>query len=301
MAAGAATALVPGYVRRAAAASGPTVAELRGGLLQIAGVGGNVLLFRGTDGVAMVDSGAPEHADTLAALVDERLGGASVDYLLNTHWHLEHTGGNDRFGAAGATIVAHENTRLWMSTEFYDEWHDRRYPARAPEAVPTRTFYASDPQPIEIALGDERIEYGYLREAHTDGDIYVRFVERNVIAAGGAVTVGRYPVPDPATGGWIGGTAASVAKLLEIADDDTLIVPDVGPPQRRAHLEAELEMLEAIRNRMEERMHKGRSAADMLAEGITADFDARWGNNAEEFLSKAYDSLWWGGRIRGTI
>lgn len=285
----------------ARAASTLEAHELRPGLTRIAGAGGNVLLYRSAGGIALVDSGDAAASEALAALVAERTGGAPVDLLLNTHWHLEHTGGNERFGAAGATIAAHENTRLWMSTEFYVDWQDRTYPARPAAARPTKTFYSSDAQPITVTLGNEQIEYGHLREAHTDGDVYVRFVERNVIAAGGAVSVRRYPVPDYVTGGWIGGLANATRKLLELADRDTLIVPDEGPPQTRADLEAQLEMLTTVRGRMEEQMRIGRSAADMLADGITAEFDERWGNDPELFIVNCYEGLWWGGRLSGAI
>ncbi|HEY8518958.1 MAG TPA: MBL fold metallo-hydrolase [Gammaproteobacteria bacterium] len=281
--------------------TGLAFTELRPGLWQVSGAGGNVLLLRTPDGIAMVDSGAPEHTAALRAAMKERLGDAPVALLFNTHWHLDHAGGNDPFGAAGTTIVAHMNTRLWMSTEFYVDWEDKTYPPRSPEALPTRTFYSSDPQPIELELGGEPIEYGHLDGAHTDGDIYVFFRRLNVIAAGGAVAVGRYPVPDTATGGWIGGTAASTAKLLALADDDTLVVPGHGPAQRRPHLEAQHEMLTTVQRRMEEGMRKGLSAEDMVAEGLTAEFDAKWGNNRDRFVSNVYDGLWWGGRLSGAI
>ncbi|HEX6999605.1 MAG TPA: MBL fold metallo-hydrolase [Gammaproteobacteria bacterium] len=281
--------------------AGVELAELRGGLWQASGAGGNVVVLGTPDGIAMVDSGAPGRTAALRAAMEQRLGDAPVALLFNTHWHLDHTGGNDPFGAAGTTIVAHMNTRLWMSTEFYVDWEDETYPPRAPEALPTKTFYSSDPQPIEVELGGEPIEYGHLDGAHTDGDIYVFFRRLNVIAAGGAVTVGRYPVPDTATGGWIGGLAAATAKLLELADDETLIVPARGPAQRRPHLEAQHTMLTTIQRRMEEGMRKGLSAEDMVADGLTAEFDGEWGNNRDRFVSNVYDGLWWGGRLSGAI
>ena len=147
----------------------------------------NVLLLATPAGGVLVDSGAPEQGAALAKLVAEQLAGAPLAAIFNTHWHLDHTGGNDVFGKTGTKIVAHENTRLWMSTEYYVDWQDTTYEPRSAEALPTDTFFASDPQPRSIDLGGERIEYGHLREAHTDGDIYVLFRERNVLAAGGAV------------------------------------------------------------------------------------------------------------------
>ena len=274
---------------------------LRGGLVRIDGAGGNIVALETSEGVVLVDSGAAEHADTLARLVADMLD-RPVELLFNTHWHLAHTGGNDLFGEAGATIVAHENTRLWMTTEFYVDWEDRTYPRRRSEAWPTRTFRSSDPQPIEIELGGRKMNYAHLKEAHTDGDIYVHFPELNVVVAGGAVSVGQYPVIDYITGGWIGGTIDATACLLELCDRETLIVPQSGPAQRRAHLEAQREMLTAIRERIEEMAVQGMSPAEMFDAGITRDFDAAWGGDARGFLRNAYESMWWtGGRMRGIV
>jgi glyoxylase-like metal-dependent hydrolase (beta-lactamase superfamily II) len=278
-----------------------TATSLREGISLIRGAGGNVVLLQDGGTAAMVDSGAPENMRMLAALIDERTGDATVDVLFNTHWHLSHTGGNEHYSEAGATIVAHENTRLWMSTEHYVEWEDRTYPPRSAAALPTDTFYSSDPQPIELRLGDEQIDYGYLREAHTDGDIYVLFRRRNVLVAGGAVTTGAYPVLDFATGGWVGGLVKATERLLDLADDETLIVPAVGPACARSHLVAQHDMLTTVRGRVEDLMRRGRSAEEMLAAGVTDEFDGAWGNNRERFISNMYDGLWWQGRLDGSL
>jgi glyoxylase-like metal-dependent hydrolase (beta-lactamase superfamily II) len=275
--------------------------RLRDGLELIGGAGGNVVLLKTPNAAAVVDSGAPQHASALAAFVRSRLGGVPLGALLNTHWHPAATGGNDAFGAAGTRIVAHENTRLWMATEYYVDWEDTTYEPRAVAALPTSTFYATDPQPIALQVGDERIEYGHLKEAHTDGDIYVYFRERNVLVAGGAVAAGAYPVIDYATGGWIGGLVDANTKLLGIANADTLIVPHDGPAQPRDHLEAQLDMLKTVRGRIENLMRKGKSIAEMLAADVTAGFDARWTSNRERFVANIYNGLWWAGRLSDSL
>jgi glyoxylase-like metal-dependent hydrolase (beta-lactamase superfamily II) len=285
----------------AAQAGGSALDSLREGISLIRGAGGNVVLMHDAGSAAMVDSGAPEHAQAVMAFVAERAGRPSVDVLFNTHWHLAHTGGNDIHGALGTTIIAHENTRLWMSTEYYVDWEDLTYPARMAAALPTQTFYASDPQPLELHIGAEDIEYGHLREAHTDGDIYVFFRNRNVLVAGGAMAVGAYPVLDYTTGGWIGGLVSATKQLLALADEETLVVPAAGPAQSRRHLVAQLEMLETVRGRIEGLMRRGRSAEEMLAEGVTDEFDAAWGDNRERFVSNIYDGLWWQGRLDGSL
>jgi glyoxylase-like metal-dependent hydrolase (beta-lactamase superfamily II) len=267
--------------------------ELRDGLVQVTGAGGNVVLLAKPDGLLMVDSGSAERAPQLKRLVAERFAAAPVGVLFNTHWHLEHTGGNEVFADAGTTVVAHENTRLWMSTKFYVDWQDRRYAPRPPGAQPNKTFFSSDPQPLDVSFGGERVVYGHLVEAHTDGDIYVSFPERNVIVAGGAVTARTYPVLDYITGGWIGGLMDATQALIKMADANTLIVPDSGPPQRRADLEAQHEMLAAVRTRVEAMALKGQGMDEMILAGLTKEFDARFGQPPDLFIENVYQGLWW--------
>jgi glyoxylase-like metal-dependent hydrolase (beta-lactamase superfamily II) len=292
-----------GFADRAAAQPSVPLRKipLRDGLSVIETAQANLLLLRTAAGSVLVDSGAPEQAAALSLAVAEELGGAPLAALFNTHWHLDHTGANDVFGKAGTKIIAHENTRLWMSTEYYVDWQDTTYEPRAAAALPNHTFYSSDPQPLVLDLGGERIEYGHLREAHTDGDIYVRFRERNVIAAGGASGGGSYPIIDYATGGWIGGLIDANKKLLDLADDETLIVGHAGTVQTRAQLTDQHEMLRAMRERVEGLMRKGKSAEEMIASGVTADFDGRYGTDGALFTRNAYEGLWWAGRLTNSL
>jgi cyclase len=273
---------------------------LRGGLTLITGAGGNVVLLATPEGAVQVDSGTGARAQDLAKLVAEQLGSSPARTLFNTHWHLDHTGGNEAVAPSGTPIVAHENTRLWMSTKFYVEWEDRYYQRRPKAAWPNKTFFSSDPQPLAVEVGKARVEYAHLPEAHTDGDIYVRFPEQNVIVAGGTVTAGRYPVLDYITGGWIGGLADATKKLIALCDADTLVVPDVGPVQRRADLEAQKDMLETVRQRIEAIALQGRGVQDMIAERVTKEFDARYAGDSKLFISNAYEGLWWS-RLRGIV
>jgi glyoxylase-like metal-dependent hydrolase (beta-lactamase superfamily II) len=198
------------------------------------------------------------------------------------------------------SVIAHENTRLWMSTKFFVDWENKRYMPRAREALPNKTFLNSDPQPQELAFGKDKVVYAQLMQAHTDGDIYVAFPQHNVIVAGGTVTASSYPVLDYITGGWIGGMVESTQKLIEMSDAHTLIIPDFGPPQRRTDLEAQLKMLETVRERIEAIALQGRGVDDMIAEEITKEFDARYGSDSALFISNAYEGMWWN-RIRGIV
>ena len=292
-----------GWLRATAAQSAAPLTDvpLRDGLSVITGANSNVVLLRAAGAAALVDSGPPEHAAELAKLVQGKLGGLPVEALFNTHWHPTHTGGNEMLRGADTTIVAHELTRLWMSTEYYVDWEDRTYTPRAAAALPTKTFYATDPQPLSLHIGDEQIEYGHLPEAHTDGDVYVLFKQRNVLVTGGVVTFGAYPVLDYTTGGWIGGLVEGTKKLLDISNADTLIVPQHGPAQPRAHLTAQLTMLTVVRERIENLMRKGRSIEEMLAAGVTDEFDADWGSNRARFVANIYNGLWWAGRLSDSL
>ncbi len=301
--AAAASAVGGGLLRTAFAQSGAALHEidLRDGVSLVNGGGSNVVVLRTAGSAAVIDSGPREHGEELAKLVRGRLGFLAVELLFNTHWHPLHTGGNEALRSGETDIVAHQLTKLWMSTEYYVDWEDKTYEPRDTAALPTRTFYATDPQPIVIEIGDEEIEYGHLPEAHTDGDIYVRLRNRNVLATGGAMTVGEYPVIDYSTGGWIGGLVDATRKLLTLADADTLIVPANGPVQSRAHLQAQLEMLTVVRERIENLMRKGRSIEEMLAAGVTDEFDAKWGANRARFVANIYNGLWWAGRLSDSL
>ena len=169
------------------------------------------------DGVLLVDGGAPEHSPAVLAAVRELTGKSQVHTLFNTHWHWDQTGSNAALGAAGTRIIAHENTRLWLGTDVDSKWENRSYGRLPAKARPSKTFYTTG----QLDFGGEQIEYGYLFQAHTDGDIYVHFRKANVLVAGDVLSVGRYPVIDYITGGWIGGMATAAQQLAARCDDKT--------------------------------------------------------------------------------
>jgi cyclase len=265
----------------------------------ITGAGTNVVVFQTPEGLALVDSGTPAQAEALLEFIDESFDRAPIRVLFTTHWHTDHTGANELIGKRGATIVAHENTRLWMGTEYYVEWEKKTYTPSPAAALPTETFYSSDPQPRTYELGGYTIEYGHLPEAHTDGDIYVRFVDDDVIAVGDVLAVDAFPLLDYSTGGWLGGCQAATEHLLELAGPGTSIIAGLGPPQKRGALEAQKKMLDEIAERFRIGMNQGKSADEMLAEGITEGYESL--PDPERFVHNAYNGLWWGGRVRGPI
>ena len=256
-------------------------------LLLISGAGGNVVVAHGAGGVVMVNGGAAERSGEILALVAERTGSTAVTTLVNTDWHPDHTGCNEILGRRGTRIVAHEHTKQYMAADVVVEWQDRTYPARPAAALPTQTFYTAG----ELAAAGESARYGPLGQAHTDGDAYVFFPQSNVLVAGDVLTVGAYPIADYTTGGWLGGLATATKTLLDLTNAETRIVPGSGPLQTRADLQAQHEMLVAMRDRLGKMMRQGMGADDMLAAGATKDFDARWGR-PDTFVSTSYRGLW---------
>jgi glyoxylase-like metal-dependent hydrolase (beta-lactamase superfamily II) len=268
------------------------VVPLSDQVVQITGAGGNVVALTDADGVLLVDSGVEESSKDLLRTVQKLPGGKRIHTLINTHWHWDHTGGNERFGKEKVKIVAHENTKQWLGADFYCEWQgNKHYTPRPRAALPTETFYTSG----KLTAGGEEVVYGYLPRAHTDGDIYVFFPKANVLVAGGLVSAGSYPILDYTTGGWIGGMADASKALTGIANKDTKIVPGIGPVQTYADLQAQTEMLSTMRERLIDLMRHGIGTDDLAANPPTKEFDAKWGD-PQQFLANAYRGLW--GHVR---
>jgi glyoxylase-like metal-dependent hydrolase (beta-lactamase superfamily II) len=274
-------------LQASATRAGVTSATLADTLTHVSGAGGNVVALRGPDGLVLANAGGLARTADLLAVLGQEFPGARVSTVFNTDWHPDHTGGNEALAGAGGQIIAHEHTKQYLGSDIFVDWEERTYPARPAQALPTKTFYTTG----ELVAGDERIRYGHLGQAHTDSDIYVFFTKANVLVAGDVVSVGRYPIADYTTGGWLGGLATATKTLLDLTNDATRIVPGSGPVQTRADVQAQHEMLAALRDRIGKMMRQGLSASDMLAAGITEEFDARWGDPSL-FLATAYRGMW---------
>ena len=159
----------------------------------------------------------------------------------------------------------------------------RTYKAKPPGARPTKTFYTKG----SMTVGGERLEYGHLGQAHTDGDIYVFLPASNVLVAGDVLSVGTYPIADYTTGGWLGGMVTATKTLIDMSNAETRVIPGTGPVQTRADLQAQHDMLNTMRDRLAKMMRQGMGASDMLAAGATKDFDERWGD-PKLFVSVTY-------------
>ena len=267
--------------------AGISATPITDSLSLISGAGSNVLLFKGPEGALLVDGGSAERSAELLKVVEAQSGGRPIRVLFNTHWHPEVTGSNDTMGKAGVKIIAHENTRLWMNTEFHVQWQNRTYQPRAKEALPNDTFYTTG----ELTFGTERILYGHLGQAHTDGDIYVFFAGANVLFTGDLFTVGSYPILDWSTGGWIGGLARANTTLLNVSNAETKVVPGTGPVQTYEDLKDLANMVETVRQRVYDFIGRGMTAAEMYRAAPTKEFDAKWGD-PKQFMANIYPGLW---------
>jgi glyoxylase-like metal-dependent hydrolase (beta-lactamase superfamily II) len=245
----------------------------------------NVLAQTSAEGVLLVDGVSAGAADALMQAVAGLPGGGAVHTLFNTHWHPEQTGSNERLGKAGKTIIAHENTRLWLATDVTWPWDGRRF-ARLPKiAQPNKTFYKSGALPSGAT-------YGSIPDAaHTDGDLYVHFPQQNVLAVGDAVSGQGWPVVDWPTGGWIGGIVGGLQRLQTLANEQTRIVPARGPVLSLADLKTQSEMYGTIYDRLAQLLNKGRGPGEAVDARPAKEFEAQMGN-PDEFVRRAFESLW---------
>ncbi len=257
--------------------------DLGADLALISGAGANVVALGTPDGLLLVDGGAAAHSAALLRQLGERWPGRRVAILFNTNWREEHTGANPAVRAAGGRVLAHENTKLWLGGDFFVDWEDRHYAPHTAAMLPNETFYTSG----SVDLAGRHVEYWHLPRAHTDGDVAVFFRDANLLVASDLLTVGRYPVPDYATGGWIGGLVEATRKLLDSTDARTRIVAADGGIYGRAALEAQLELCTVVRQKAAEAFRAGLSLADFVASQPTAAFDAERGDPGT-FLKLVY-------------
>ena len=251
----------------------------------LTGAGANVLAMTGADGTLLVDGGLSENSAALLSAVAALPGAGKVTTLFNTNWHPEHTGSNLTLGNAGATIIAHENTRLWLTQNVTWPWNGKTIKKLPKIAQPNKTFYDSGKL-------DSGIRYGYISDAaHTDGDIYVYFSTQNVLAVGGAVSGQGWAELDWWTGGWIGGMVGGLQRLQTVADAKTRIVPARGPILSLADLKTQLDMYGKLYDSLNGMLNKGKGLSEAVEAKPAKEFEDKMGNS-DEFVRRAFESLW---------
>ena len=236
------------------------------------GAGGNIGLSVGADAVFIIDDQfAPLTPKIEAAIA--KLTNKPVKFVINTHWHFDHTGGNVNLGKAGALIVAHDNVRKRMSRENFIEFLNMKTQPDPKEALPVVTFAAD----VTFHLNDDEVYVFHVPRAHTDGDSLIHFRKSNVIHMGDTFFNKLYPFIDTSSGGTVDGMVAAVDKALAIGNDGTKYIPGHGPLASKADLQAYRTMLATTADRIRTQVRAGAKLEDVVAAKPTADFDEAWG------------------------
>ena len=242
-------------------------------IYMLVGAGGNVAVSAGPDAVFVIDDQFAPMAPKLKAAM-ARISSKPVQFILNTHFHFDHTGGNEIFAGEGALIVAHDNVRRRMSSEQFMSFIGARQAASPKQALPVVTVASQ----ISFHLNGEEVQAFHVPAAHTDGDMVVHFRGSNVVHMGDTFFNGMYPFIDGSSGGTADGVVAAADRVLALANDQTRIIPGHGPLASKADLLAYRNMLATVAQRIKEQRRAGKSDVDIRGAGITADFDARFGN-----------------------
>jgi cyclase len=277
------------HASRASASTSLTLTPLVGRLALVQGAAANILVASTGTELLLVDGGAAADAPALQKLLAHHYPGQTLRAVFNTHWHWPQTGFNATARKQGVDVIAHENTRLWLTTEVNSRWENRIYRPQSAAALPNRTFY-NGLQTLEF--GGTTVQYAHLGQAHTDGDIYVRFPEENVVVAGDVLSAAKYPLIDSASNGWLGGIHTALKTLGGLCDANTRLVPGSGAVVTLDALKQQQEMCFAVISRIGENYYKGQTFAELQATKPTQEFDARFGDPAL-FLKQAYETAWY--------
>jgi glyoxylase-like metal-dependent hydrolase (beta-lactamase superfamily II) len=262
--------------------------QLGENLTLLLGPGGNVVVLHGADALVVVDTFVapawPKLQESLKSF------GAPVTFVINTHWHFDHTDNNAPLRAGGATVVAHENTKRRMRAPQHIAILDLDFPPSPAAALPQRVFKDG----YRLEANGERLQVSHVAPAHTDTDVIVRFEQANVLHAGDVFFNGRYPLIDGSTGGRVDGMIAACDRLLRLADADTKIVPGHGALASRAELVKYRDMLATAADRVRKLKASGKSLEESIAAKPFTDLDSDWGSGrykGDDFVKIVYLTL----------
>lgn len=266
-------------------------AKLADGVFMLTGSGGNIGLSSGEDGIFIIDDQFAPLTDKIKAAIASSTGSAApVRFVLNTHWHWDHTGGNENMGKAGAVIVAHENVRKRMSVENFNTFFKNTIPASPAVALPVVTFTTD----VTFHLNGEEIHIFHVDPAHTDGDAIVHFLKSNIVHMGDCFFNGFYPFIDVSSGGSVTGMIAAVDRVLAMINDQTKLIPGHGRLGTRSELKAFRDMLAGVRDNVAKLIAEGKTLDEAKAAKPSRSFDETWGKgflSPDDFVAIVYASL----------
>ena len=275
--------------RKAGETANITVQALRRNISALIGSGGNIAVLPGDDGKLIIDSGflgtRGKIADALSSLSPD-----PVKHLVNTHWHFDHTDGNEWMHSAGATITAHENTRKHLSTSTRVEDWNFTFPPSPAGAIPTDVFNADK----TLHLNGATVALKYYGSSHTDGDVSAYFIQADVLHTGDTWWNGYYPFIDYSTGGSLDGMIRAAEANVARVTDKTVVIPGHGPVGGKAEMIEYRDTLATIRDRVAALKKEGKSVNEIVAAKPTATYDAKWGTgfvNGEFFTKLVYKGV----------
>jgi glyoxylase-like metal-dependent hydrolase (beta-lactamase superfamily II) len=263
--------------------------EVTPGIYMLEGFGGNIGLSIGDDGVFVID----DQFAPLTAKIQQAIAALTkqpVRFVVNTHWHIDHAGGNENLGKAGAIIVAHDNVRKRLQKGQFVAVFNAEIPAAPPAALPISTF----DQGVTFHWNNDTLEVLHIAPSHTDGDAVIYFKDANVVHTGDLYWNGLYPVIDASSGGSAEGMVSGVEEVLARIDSNSKVIPGHGPLSNKAEMQVYHEMLKTSHARIKALKDQGKTVEQIVAAKPTADYDEQWGNallSPEQWVQMVYSTL----------
>jgi glyoxylase-like metal-dependent hydrolase (beta-lactamase superfamily II) len=263
--------------------------KIKNGIYMLQGQGGNIGLSVGDDGVFMIDDQFAPLTKKIKKAI-KAISEKEIKFTINTHWHFDHTGGNENLGNDGVILVSHDNVRKRMSKDNFIKAFNKTVPASPKIALPTVTFS----QNMTFHLNNEEIEIIYQANAHTDGDSVVFFKNSNIIHTGDIYFNGFYPFIDASSGGNIDGVIKSVNYILSRTNDATKIIPGHGKLSNKKELIKYRDTLIIFKNRMQKLIDEGKTIDEIVAINPFSDLEGTWGNgflDTQSFIKILYSVM----------